>query len=155
MLKKREFDQYFCNRKCVCFPFLAVFAIDQVKLRKYINICKNIVPVGIMKALEKCNFLIECHFVSVLRERDPQPLPRQPRGRNRDAAIIIINKNSTALSLNMLKNETTVQELQLLPPAAVLSWLVTQRNLASIEDVTDELLRSIVEDNEFVAVFFR
>jgi hypothetical protein len=42
-----------------------------------------------------------------------------------------------------------------LPPAAVLSWLVTQRNLASIEDVTDELLRSIVEDNEFVAVFFR
>jgi hypothetical protein len=53
-----------------------------------------------------------------------------------------------------LKNETKVKELQP-PPAAVLSWLVTQRNLASIEDVTDELLRSIVEDNEFVAVFFR
>jgi len=36
----------------------------------------------------------------------------------------------------------------------VLDWLITQRNSASIEDVTDELLRSIVEDNEFVAVFF-
>jgi len=60
----------------------------------------------------KINFLIEWHFVSVLRERDPQPLPRQPRGRIRDAAIIITNKNSTALSLKMLKNETTVQELQ-------------------------------------------
>jgi hypothetical protein len=40
--------------------------------------------------ITKINFLIEWHFVSVLRERDPQPLPRQPRGRNRDAAIIII-----------------------------------------------------------------
>ena len=28
---------------------------------------------------------------------------------------------------------------------AVLDWLVRQRNSASIEDVTDELLRSIVE----------
>jgi hypothetical protein len=56
MLNKREFDQYFCNRKCVCFPFLAVFAIDQVKVRKYINICTNIVPVGIMKDLQKSIF---------------------------------------------------------------------------------------------------
>ena len=38
---------------------------------------------------------------------------------------------------------------------AVLEWLVVQRNSASIEDVTDELLRSIVEEEEFVAVFFR
>jgi len=36
----------------------------------------------------------------------------------------------------------------------VLEWLVVQRNSASIEDVTDELLRSIIEDEEFVAVFF-
>ena len=38
---------------------------------------------------------------------------------------------------------------------AVLNWLVNQRNTASIEDVTDDLLRSIVEDNEFVGVYFR
>ena len=31
---------------------------------------------------------------------------------------------------------------------------MTQRNSASIEDVTDELLRSIVEEHEFVAVYF-
>lgn len=36
----------------------------------------------------------------------------------------------------------------------VLEWLVVQRNSASIEDVTDELLRSIIEDEEFVAVYF-
>ena len=36
----------------------------------------------------------------------------------------------------------------------VLEWLITQRNSASIEDVTDELLRSIVEEHEFVAVYF-
>ena len=36
----------------------------------------------------------------------------------------------------------------------VLEWLVIQRNSASIEDVTDELLRSIVEEHEFVAVYF-
>ena len=39
--------------------------------------------------------------------------------------------------------------------AAVLAWLVTQRNSASIEDVTDQLLKQIVEDNPYVAVFFR
>ena len=39
--------------------------------------------------------------------------------------------------------------------AAVLGWLVDQRNTAAIEDVTDALLRGIVEDEEFVAVFFR
>ena len=38
--------------------------------------------------------------------------------------------------------------------SVVLEGLITQRNSASIEDVTDELLRSIVEDNEFVAVYF-
>ena len=38
---------------------------------------------------------------------------------------------------------------------AVLAWLVAQRNTASIEDVTDSLLRSVVEDNEYVAVYFR
>ena len=39
--------------------------------------------------------------------------------------------------------------------AGVLAWLIKQRNFASIEDLTDELLRSVVEDNEFVAVYFR
>merc|ERR1719222_1508300 len=38
--------------------------------------------------------------------------------------------------------------------SVVLEWLITQRNSASIEDVTDELLRSIVEEHEFVAVYF-
>eukprot|EP00092_Neocalanus_flemingeri_P058940 GFUD01070340.1.p1 GENE.GFUD01070340.1~~GFUD01070340.1.p1 ORF type:complete len:2430 (-),score=751.56 GFUD01070340.1:121-7410(-) len=38
--------------------------------------------------------------------------------------------------------------------ATVLDWLVIQRNSASIEDVTDELLRSIIENEEFVAVYF-
>jgi len=38
--------------------------------------------------------------------------------------------------------------------ATVLEWLVIQRNSASIEDVTDELLRSIIEEEEYVAVFF-
>ena len=37
----------------------------------------------------------------------------------------------------------------------MLAWLVTQRNSASIEDVTDQLLKQIVEDNPYVAVFFR
>ena len=37
----------------------------------------------------------------------------------------------------------------------VLDWLILQRNSASIEDVTDELLRSIIEEEEYVAVFFR
>jgi len=36
----------------------------------------------------------------------------------------------------------------------VLDWLILQRNSASIEDVTDELLRSIIEEEEYVAVFF-
>ena len=39
--------------------------------------------------------------------------------------------------------------------STVLEWLILQRNSASIEDVTDELLRSIIEEEEYVAVFFR
>ena len=39
--------------------------------------------------------------------------------------------------------------------SSVLDWLILQRNSASIEDVTDELLRTIVEEEEYVAVFFR
>ena len=38
--------------------------------------------------------------------------------------------------------------------STVLEWLVVQRNSASIEDVTDELLRSIIEEEEYVAVYF-
>ena len=43
----------------------------------------------------------------------------------------------------------------LVDEAAVLAWLIAQRNSAAIEDVTDTLLRDVVEDNEYVAVFFR
>ena len=43
----------------------------------------------------------------------------------------------------------------LMDEKAVFNWLVTQRNANGIEDVSDGLLRKVIEDNEFVAVFFR
>jgi hypothetical protein len=43
----------------------------------------------------------------------------------------------------------------LMDEKAVFSWLVAQRNTNGIEDVSDGLLRKVIEDNEFVAVFFR
>jgi len=38
--------------------------------------------------------------------------------------------------------------------SVVLSWLISQRNSAAIEDVTDELLRAVIEDEQYVGVFF-
>ena len=43
----------------------------------------------------------------------------------------------------------------LMDEKAVFAWLVAQRNTNGIEDVSDGLLRKVIEDNEFVAVFFR
>ena len=36
----------------------------------------------------------------------------------------------------------------------LLRWLVEQRNAASVEEVTDEMLQEVLEENEFVAVVF-
>ena len=36
----------------------------------------------------------------------------------------------------------------------LLRWLVEQRNAASVEEVTDEMLAEVLEENEFVAVVF-
>ena len=43
----------------------------------------------------------------------------------------------------------------LMDEKSVFSWLVAQRNANGIEDVSDGLLRKVIEDNEFVAVLFR
>jgi len=42
----------------------------------------------------------------------------------------------------------------LVDTTGVMSWLVGQRNGAAIEDVSDSMLRTVIEENEFVAVFF-
>ncbi len=36
----------------------------------------------------------------------------------------------------------------------VLNWLIEQRNMASIEEISDGMLDEIIEENEFVAVLF-
>lgn len=36
----------------------------------------------------------------------------------------------------------------------VLDWLIEQRNMASIEEISDGMLDEIIEENEFVAVLF-
>ena len=36
----------------------------------------------------------------------------------------------------------------------LLRWLVEQRNTASVEEVTDEMLDEVLDENEFVAVVF-
>ena len=36
----------------------------------------------------------------------------------------------------------------------VLRWLVEQKHTATIEEVTDEILKDLVEEHEYVVVYF-
>ena len=36
----------------------------------------------------------------------------------------------------------------------VLEWLIEQKNTATIEEVTDEILRTLIEEHEYVVVYF-
>ena len=63
---------------------------------------------------------------------------------NHSPTLVVFENGIPNLYDGSLGDETTV-----------LDWLILQRNSASIEDVTDELLRSIIEEEEYVAVFFR
>lgn len=36
----------------------------------------------------------------------------------------------------------------------VLSWLIEQKNTATIEEVTDEILSDLIEEHEYVVVYF-
>ena len=37
---------------------------------------------------------------------------------------------------------------------AVLQWLLTQRTTDTIEQVTDKILQRLIEDEDYIAVFF-
>lgn len=36
----------------------------------------------------------------------------------------------------------------------VLDWLIKQKNTATIEEVTDEILKDLIEEHEYVVVYF-
>lgn len=36
----------------------------------------------------------------------------------------------------------------------VLNWLIEQKSTATIEEVTDEILKNLVEEHEYVLVYF-
>lgn len=36
----------------------------------------------------------------------------------------------------------------------VLKWLIEQKNSATIEEVTDEILEDLIEEHEYVVVYF-
>lgn len=36
----------------------------------------------------------------------------------------------------------------------VLEWLITQKETATIEEVTDEILQDLIDDHEYVVAYF-
>lgn len=36
----------------------------------------------------------------------------------------------------------------------VLEWLIEQKNTATIEEVTDEILQDLIDEHEYVVVYF-
>ena len=42
----------------------------------------------------------------------------------------------------------------LLNEEEVLEWLIEQKNTATIEEVTDEILKDLIEEHEYVVVYF-
>lgn len=47
-----------------------------------------------------------------------------------------------------------IYEGDLLNEDEVLEWLIEQKNSATIEEVTDEILTNLIEDHEYVVVYF-
>lgn len=47
-----------------------------------------------------------------------------------------------------------IYEGDLLNEDEVLEWLVQQKNSATIEEVTDEILTDLIDDHEYVVVYF-
>lgn len=47
-----------------------------------------------------------------------------------------------------------IYEGDLLNEDEVLEWLIQQKNSATIEEVTDEILTDLIEDHEYVVVYF-
>ena len=47
-----------------------------------------------------------------------------------------------------------IYEGDLMNEDEVLKWLIVQKNTATIEEVTDEILVHLIEDHEYVAVYF-
>jgi ribosome-interacting GTPase 1 len=47
-----------------------------------------------------------------------------------------------------------IYEGDLLNEDEVLEWLIQQKNSATIEEVTDEILMDLIDDHEYVVVYF-
>lgn len=47
-----------------------------------------------------------------------------------------------------------IYEGDLLNEDEVLEWLLQQKNSATIEEVTDEILMDLIDDHEYVVVYF-
>lgn len=47
-----------------------------------------------------------------------------------------------------------IYEGDLLNEDEVLEWLIEQKNSATIEEVTDEILTDLIDDHEYVVVYF-
>lgn len=47
-----------------------------------------------------------------------------------------------------------IYEGELMNEEEVLTWLIKQKNTATIEEVTDEILKNLIEEYEYVVVYF-
>lgn len=51
-------------------------------------------------------------------------------------------------------NIPAIYEGDLMNEDEVLAWLIEQKNTATIEEVTDEILIDLIEEHEYVVVYF-
>lgn len=52
------------------------------------------------------------------------------------------------------ENIPAIYEGDLMNEDEVLKWLIEQKNSATIEEVTDEILTELIEEHEYVVVYF-
>lgn len=52
------------------------------------------------------------------------------------------------------ENIPAIYEGDLMNEDEVLEWLIVQKNSATIEEVTDEILTDLIEEHEYVVVYF-
>ena len=92
---------------------------------------------NLMSIKEEAN-MNDIYFVLVSDQKEHAKL-----GVEDSPVLVYYENNIPFLYKNPLRNEEKL-----------LAWLIEQRNQASIEEITDEMLSEVLEENEFVAVVF-
>uniref|UniRef100_A0A0K2UHY0 Putative LOC100161052 [Acyrthosiphon pisum] n=1 Tax=Lepeophtheirus salmonis TaxID=72036 RepID=A0A0K2UHY0_LEPSM len=104
---------------------------------------KQVFDNTVLKSLEEIDGELKDNDINIVKISDARSFT--DLGTDGDTPILVYYENEIpSLYPNVLEEDVT----------ALFQWLVEQRNTASIEFVTDEMLNELIEEEDYVAVLF-